>query len=444
MYAEWCCGICSAFCSAQRLYSVSGTHMATLFREQNDTWQIQVMRPTGVPGVTKRAHVDEPTAREILRRVEQLVAAARWGLTPSPDLQVWVNRLPMPIRRRLAAAHLLPEHMALAVAPLRGLTIHELGKRWIDDLGGEVGPGTRINWQTALDAYQLFFKADSPAASVDLAGVHAFRKWARDEMQWSPATISKRHKLARQMWQHGLSIKAVLENPWTRVKSGTEKNPDRIHFVDHATIRRVLDGVADDPDAVWWRRLIVLARFAGCRIPSEVADLTGRDVDLAGGKLTIRGKKTKASGAYERVVPLFPELRAVLAPPPAAKGAGKTARGQGRTTGAKSRFTPGGKSASGAAVAALDPDAPLLGPLATKSGTVLFNGMQDRVKRAGLEPWPRLWQNLRASRSMELNAQYPARMVADWLGHSEAVAQEHYQRTRDPDFKRAAEGKSVI
>jgi len=59
------------------------------------------------------------------------------------------------------------------------------------------------------------------------------------------------------------------------------------------------------------------------------------------------------------------------------------------------------------------------------------------IARAGLKPWPKLFQNLRATRATELAAEYPAHVAADCLGHSTMVAQKHYWRTTDADFDKA-------
>ena len=62
----------------------------------------------------------------------------------------------------------------------------------------------------------------------------------------------------------------------------------------------------------------------------------------------------------------------------------------------------------------------------------------DTFKRAGLEPWPKLFQNLRASRESELLATYPAKDVVAWLGNSVEVALNHYAMTSDEQFQIAA------
>jgi len=60
------------------------------------------------------------------------------------------------------------------------------------------------------------------------------------------------------------------------------------------------------------------------------------------------------------------------------------------------------------------------------------------LKRAKIKPWPKLYQNLRSSRSTELVTQgFPAYVVAAWLGHSVKVANKHYNQVTDEHFRRA-------
>lgn len=62
------------------------------------------------------------------------------------------------------------------------------------------------------------------------------------------------------------------------------------------------------------------------------------------------------------------------------------------------------------------------------------------IRKAGLKPWPKLFHNLRASRQTELAAEYPIHVVCEWIGNSQAIAQEHYLRVTDSDYERAATG----
>ncbi len=61
------------------------------------------------------------------------------------------------------------------------------------------------------------------------------------------------------------------------------------------------------------------------------------------------------------------------------------------------------------------------------------------IRRAGLKPWPKLFQNLRSTRETELAEEYPMHVVCDWIGNSQAVAAKHYLQTTDEHFAKAAQ-----
>jgi hypothetical protein len=56
------------------------------------------------------------------------------------------------------------------------------------------------------------------------------------------------------------------------------------------------------------------------------------------------------------------------------------------------------------------------------------------VYKAGLTPWPKLFQNLRATRETELAEQFPMHVVCEWIGNSQAVAAKHYLQVTDEHF----------
>jgi len=62
------------------------------------------------------------------------------------------------------------------------------------------------------------------------------------------------------------------------------------------------------------------------------------------------------------------------------------------------------------------------------------------IKRAGLTPWPRLFNTLRSSCETDLLESFPISAVVDWLGHSAAIALKHYARVPDHLFDRASKG----
>src|SRR5262249_2367538 len=72
----------------------------------------------------------------------------------------------------------------------------------------------------------------------------------------------------------------------------------------------------------------------------------------------------------------------------------------------------------------------------------LRTAFEKLVKRAGLEPWPRLFHNLRSSRETELLESFPVHVVALWMGHDAKVSLKHYAQTTEDHFERAAGAKN--
>jgi integrase len=75
--------------------------------------------------------------------------------------------------------------------------------------------------------------------------------------------------------------------------------------------------------------------------------------------------------------------------------------------------------------------------------TNLRTTFQKIVRRAGLESWPRLFHNLRASRETELVETYPVQVVTSWLGNTPTVAMRHYLMATDEHFAAAVKGTAA-
>ena len=59
------------------------------------------------------------------------------------------------------------------------------------------------------------------------------------------------------------------------------------------------------------------------------------------------------------------------------------------------------------------------------------------IKRAGLTPWPKLTQNLRATRETELIAVYLIKDVGTQIGNSGPIAMKHYAMTMSASLQQA-------
>ena len=61
------------------------------------------------------------------------------------------------------------------------------------------------------------------------------------------------------------------------------------------------------------------------------------------------------------------------------------------------------------------------------------------IKRAGVEPWPKLFHNLRSTRETELAETHPLHVDCAWIGNSQPIAAKHYLQVTDEHFRLAAE-----
>lgn len=155
------------------------------------------------------------------------------------------------------------------------------------------------------------------------------------------------------------------------------------------------------------RRLIVaLARYGGLRCPSEPVPLTRSDTDWKKGQFVVNCIKTEGhDGRGTRAVPLFPELRPFLEACYAAKDRHPTKVIQ------RVRCTK----------------------------TNLRTQMIRILKKAGIKPWPKLFQNLRSSRESELIKVHGIDVACEWIGNTPAVATKHYLQITDEDYEKALE-----
>jgi integrase len=138
------------------------------------------------------------------------------------------------------------------------------------------------------------------------------------------------------------------------------------------------------------------------------------DVDWDGARIVVRSPKTAHhEGKASRVIPLFPELRPYL------------------------------QTVYDELLEDFDPKAERLSEqfVITRYRGQNANWrtqLQRIIANAGLKAWPKLFQNLRATRETELVAEFPSHVVCEWIGHSATVAAKHYLQVTDDHFAAAA------
>ena len=216
---------------------------------------------------------------------------------------------------------------------------------------------------------------------------------------YAEATLNKLVKRARQVFKADLRKRVCDSNPFAEIRGGSEVNDARQHFVDRAVIDGVLEAC---PDAQW-RLIVALARYGGLRTPSEVLALRWDNIDWQGQRITISSPKTRKQGKPWRTMPLFPELQPYL------------------------------QEAFELAI----PGADEVISRYRKSNANLRTQLLRILRKAGVEPWPRLFQNLRATRKTELAGAFPLHVVTRWRGNTPKVADKHYLQVTPEHYVQA-------
>jgi hypothetical protein len=134
------------------------------------------------------------------------------------------------------------------------------------------------------------------------------------------------------------------------------------------------------------------------------------DVDWERSRFFVRSPKTEHhEGKAERWVPIFPELRLYL----------------------------------DEAFEQAEPGAVHVITRYRDTNTNLRTQLGRIIRRAGLTPWPKLFQNMRASRETESAAEYPLHVVCAWIGNSALIANKHYLQVTKADFERGAKSDAL-
>lgn len=271
---------------------------------------------------------------------------------------------------------------------------------------------TITNLITVSNDLRGFFGADQPVREVAIENADAFKTHLLTRKpKLAAATVSRRLTTVRMLFKNALRLKLIETNPFADVAVQSSIPAERKAYISIADAEKLI-GVCNPT----WRIIIALARHAGLRCPSEVLSLKWSDVNFETGRMTVPSCKTEhIPGKAYRVVPIFAALKPYLdeAFELAEGGAEYVVPGEHRKAAMK------------------------------ESGWVNCNlrtQLLKLVKRAGLQPWPRLFHNLRASCETDLMASHPIHVVTSWLGNTPTVALKHYLQVLDTDFEKATKG----
>ena len=386
--------------------------MASVSTSKTGTRAVLVVCPDGRRRPIRLGRVTKAEALEIRRHIENLLAHRFHGLALPGSTAEWVNGVTGRLRQRLAVCGLAD---ALASAPTLGAWL----TRYIEGRG-DVAANTRLKYEAAEKELLHHFGADKPLDAIGPGDAEDFNVWLRTKRGLSEGTARRRVGICKQFFTAAVKRRLLRENPFAEVKCG-EFSEDRFAFVSHETAQAVMKELPSPA----WRLAFALARWGGLRVPSEVTAMTWADVSWERNRFTVRSVKTaRHDGKGSRVVPIFPELA-------------------GPFREAFEAAEPGALHCCPQYDEKQIPDAGSVPGKARGARWPIAAQMYRKVvlqalARAGVEPWEKLFVNLRATRASELAERFPAHVAASWLGHSPKIALKHYLMTTEDHFARAS------
>ena len=345
--------------------------------------------------------VNKKQAGTAKTNIENLIKCKNTGGVISPAVQEWLNGITDGLRKRLEVLSIIePNNKG------QEFTVAEWVDKYIEIR--ESDKGTKADTVRKLEnvarRLSVFFKNDK-LKDISVFQAKAFKQYLHNTVGLAENTARKHIAISRQFFTAAIESNLIENNPFKGKGQPVtiRPNPNRFFYVTQEMAEKVLETC---PDAQW-RLIFGLARWGGLRCPSEVLRLKWQDVDFENNRFTVHASKTERhADAGIRTVPMFPELRPLF---------------QDAFDNAK------------------EGDIYCITRYRDKSVN-LRTQLSKIIRRAGLEVWPKLFQNCRSTRETELFKMTGGNIkaVCSWIGNSPAVAMQHYAQVTEADIQEAA------
>ena len=376
--------------------------MASLSLDKDGTRRLLFKAPGKRSRRTIRlGRMAQRAAERFRDKVAQLEIAAKTGNPLDPEVAAWISKLSPEMYDKLAAAGMVSKRERQAESTLGGFLDQYITARV------DIKPATAIVLGHTKRNLIEFFGAERSLREVSAGDADTFRLNLISQEKLSPNTVARRCSIAKQFFRAAKRRRLIGENPFEDLGACVRGNPEKFYFVSPDDAEKVLDNCPNNE----WKLMFALSRFGGLRCPSEHLGLRWSDIDWERNRMRVRSPKTEHhEGKAERWVPLFPEVRRYLD---------------------KAFFDPSRDECEEFVITRY-----------RDAGVNLRTQLHRIIIKAGFTPWPKTWQNLRSTRQTELAERFPAHVVCQWVGNSQAVAARHYLQVTDEHFRLAVEERA--
>ena len=385
--------------------------MARVYQRPSGGWELQFT----INRIRKSVYlgmISDGDAQGHKRRVAEIESAKKHDQPYSEGTIKWIGSLSDKLHAQFADKGLFAPRVATK-APENRLSV--LLAAWRSkklEEGAKPSTIRRID-QVSKDL-RTFFRKDPLITEIDSDMARAWRDWMRENGKQksksgklAPNTVNRLTGNAKEAFNVAIAKRWISENPFSGLESTVWPNEKRKEYVSLVQADEVLKCLPD----IQWRLVFGLARFAGLRCPSEVKALRWSDVDLNADPrrrlLQVTSVKTERyEGHSRREVPIVGSLYALLKEAESLRDSKE--------------------------------DGPVL-TRADASEAVYRRGLLRYLKKAGIKPWNKLFQNLRVSFENDLISKgYAFDTVARIMGHSPKVALMHYLMRREKEYAEIA------
>ena len=329
------------------------------------------------------------TAERFKDIVEALLFYRRNGITtPEKTVEHWLQSAPVELRAKLAKAELLVVDEAK--------TCQQLWDTFLKFKAAEVKPTTMKVYR---DSAANFFKAFSPDESIEKITPERLLEWKIALLEtYAESSVAGYIVKLKSVFNWAVKQDWLAKSPAMDIPPGNFVNQANDRIITMEEYGKLLDTCPNQE----WRTIIALARIGGLRCPSELQRLRWKDVDWEQNRFLVHSPKTERYAKHsKRLVPLFRELRVEL---------------ETHFSGNENEFVIHGLR-----------------------GTAwsLHSPFQAIAEKAGIGTIVRPFDNMRMSRSNEVERRFGSKKESLWIGHSERVMVKHYLELTDEDYAEA-------
>ena len=381
--------------------------MACIVSRPNSNYWVQYVSLDGSRQTIRLGKSTKRVAEQHKRMVEVILANQTAGLPMEQEVSKFLSTLSPKLRDRYGRLELIPGGQVKPVETLGGFL-----KSYLDPRQREVKKSTWTFYEHTKKRLLEYFGEKRRLSDITAADARAFRTWMetsnkRDKPKDGSApqplaanTIRRRTSLCRQIFRQAIEDGLITRNPFSGLPASVRSNRERQRYIPMEVFNLVLK----EATSARHRALLLLARHAGFRMPSEIANLRWQHINLESRLLTVVESPKTAHHASRatRMVPISTQLLKEL-----------------RTLHAEND----GKSEK------VFPE--------VLSTTNLRSLLRSFIRKAGVEQWPKLWQNLRSSASTDFARALPSHVAAAICGHTQQIAMEHYWTVTASDLSLA-------